>query len=60
MSALLSRSPAGPGQDTIVANGFAFTADQRNAIFATASIEKIVDASGTYTAPATEPRTYSR
>ena len=30
--------------------GFAFTADQRNAIFATASMEKIVDASGTYTA----------
>jgi hypothetical protein len=40
----------GPGQDTIVANGFAFTADQRNAIFATASIEKIIDTSGTYTA----------
>ena len=45
----------GPGQDTIVANGFAFTADQRNAIFATASIEKIIDASGTYTAPPPEP-----
>ena len=40
----------GPGQDTIVANGFAFTADQRNAIFTTASVEKIIDASGTYTA----------
>jgi hypothetical protein len=35
----------GPGQDTIV-----FTADQRNAIFTTASIEKIIDATGTYTA----------
>ena len=45
----------GPGQDTIVANGFAFTADQRNAIFATASIEKIIDASGTYTAPSPNP-----
>ena len=47
----------GPGQDTIVANGFAFTADQRNAIFATASIEKIIDQSGTYyeTAPSVTP-----
>jgi len=40
----------GPGQDTIVANGFTFTANQRNTIFATASIEKIIDNSGTYTA----------
>ena len=47
----------GPGQDTIVANGFAFTADQRNAIFATASIEKIIDTSGTYTAPGRSTRT---
>jgi hypothetical protein len=38
----------GTGQDTIVATGFAFTADQRNAIFATASVENIVDSSGTY------------
>src|SRR3954452_3833125 len=38
----------GPGSDTIVANGFAFTADQRAAIFAAASIEKIVDGNGTY------------
>jgi hypothetical protein len=45
----------GPGQDTIVANGFAFTADQRNAIFATASIEKIIDTSGTYTAGPPNP-----
>src|SRR5262249_46500927 len=37
----------GTGQDTISASGFTFTADQRNAIFATASIEKIVDQSGT-------------
>ena len=33
----------GSGQDTIVATGFTFSADQRNAIFATASVEKIVD-----------------
>ena len=46
----------GPGQDTMSANGFAFTADQRNAIFATASVEKIVDASGTYTAPPPNPQ----
>ena len=39
----------GSGHDTITAQGFTFTADQRNAIFATASVEKIVDASGTYT-----------
>jgi hypothetical protein len=45
----------GPGQDTIVADGFAFTADQRNAIFATASIEKIIDTSGTYTAGPLNP-----
>ena len=40
----------GSGNDTITAQGFAFSADQRNAIFATASVERIVDASGTYTA----------
>jgi hypothetical protein len=39
----------GAGQDTIVATSFAFSADQRNTIFATASIEKIVDQTGTYT-----------
>ena len=51
----------GPGQDTIVAQGFVFTADQRNAIFATASVEKIVDASGTYAAPPPRIRVaYSR
>jgi autotransporter-associated beta strand protein/probable HAF family extracellular repeat protein len=38
----------GAGHDTIVAQGFTFTADQRAAIFATASVETIVDASGTY------------
>jgi Ca2+-binding RTX toxin-like protein len=40
----------GVGLDTITAQNFAFTSDQRNAIFATASVEHIVDASGTYTA----------
>jgi hypothetical protein len=39
----------GAGLDTITAQGFALTADQRNAIFATASVERIVDTSGTYT-----------
>jgi Tol biopolymer transport system component len=39
----------GPGTDTLTAQGFAFSAAQRNVIFATASVEKIVDASGTYT-----------
>jgi hypothetical protein len=39
----------GSGTDTITAQGFAFSADQRNAIFATASVERIVDTSGTYT-----------
>ena len=39
----------GSGTDTLTAQGFAFSADQRNAIFATASVERIVDASGTYT-----------
>ena len=39
----------GSGQDTIIATGFTFSADQRNAIFATASVEKIVDQTGTYT-----------
>jgi hypothetical protein len=41
----------GSGTDTITAQGFAFSADQRNAIFATNSIEVIKDPSGTYTAP---------
>ena len=40
----------GSGHDTIIAQGFTFfTADQRTAIFATASVEKNLDASGTYT-----------
>jgi RTX calcium-binding nonapeptide repeat (4 copies) len=40
----------GVGVDTITAQGFAFSAEQRNAIFANSSMERIVDASGTYTA----------
>jgi hypothetical protein len=39
----------GTGQDTIIASGFTFSADQRNTIFATASVETIVDQTGTYT-----------
>ena len=38
----------GTGQDTISTQVFSFTAAQRDAIFATASIETIIDASGTY------------
>ena len=38
----------GAGQDTIIASGLTFSADQRAAIFAVASIEKIVDSSGVY------------
>ena len=38
----------GSGTDTITATGFVFSAAQRNAIFAAASIEKIIDQSGTY------------
>jgi len=40
----------GPGQDTIVAADFNFTADQRKAIFASDSIERIIDGCRTYTA----------
>ena len=35
----------------VIAQGFTLTADQLNTIFATASVEKIIDSSGTYTAP---------
>jgi hypothetical protein len=40
----------GPGNDTLIAQGFTFTADQRTAIFATNSVETIIDPSGTYKA----------
>jgi hypothetical protein len=49
----------GPGHDTIQTTAFTFTADQRNAIFATASIEKIIDPSGTYTAPPPNANVFS-
>jgi hypothetical protein len=38
----------GVGNDTLVAQGFTFTADQRNAIFAQSSVEVLQDASGEY------------
>src|ERR1700737_4117686 len=47
----------GPGHDTIETSAVTFTADQRNAIFVTASIETIIDPSGTYTAPPPSPAT---
>jgi hypothetical protein len=40
----------GVGNDTLVAQSFTFTPDQRTTIFATSSIETIIDPSGTYTA----------
>ena len=49
----------GSGTDTLTAQGFTFSADQRNAIFATASVERIVDASGTYTAPPQNPNVFT-
>jgi hypothetical protein len=41
----------GPGHDTLVAQGFTLTADQRAAIFATSSVETIVDQTATYSKP---------
>ena len=38
----------GSGQDTLIAQGLTLTAAQRTAIFATNSIETIVDQTGTY------------
>ena len=49
----------GPGHDTIQTSAFTFTADQRNTIFATSSIETIIDPSGTYTAPSVSAPTIS-
>ena len=48
----------GAGQDTITALGFIFTPDQRNTIFAIASVEKIVDQGGTYLKDATTADTF--
>jgi Hint domain len=45
----------GPGHDTLVAQGFTLTADQRTAIFENSSIETIVDSSGTYQASENAP-----
>ena len=45
----------GPGHDTLVGQGFTFTADERDAVFATSSIETIIDPSGTYNAPPPSP-----
>jgi hypothetical protein len=45
----------GPGHDTLIAQGFTLTADQRAAIFVTGSIETITDQSGTYNAPPPSP-----
>src|SRR5207248_1874838 len=45
----------GPGQDTIAAQSLTFTAAQRDAIFATASVETITDSTGTYVAPNKAP-----
>jgi Bacterial Ig-like domain (group 1)/Bacterial Ig-like domain/FG-GAP-like repeat len=41
----------GSGNDTLIGQGFAFTASQRATIFAQNSVETITDKSGTYTAP---------
>ncbi|HEU0083486.1 MAG TPA: type I secretion C-terminal target domain-containing protein, partial [Bradyrhizobium sp.] len=41
----------GPGQDTLVATGFTFTASQRHDFFVTRSVEQIVDPSGTWGGP---------
>jgi hypothetical protein len=41
----------GSGTDTLTAQGFTFSADQRTAIFNSSSIEKIVDPSGMYMSP---------
>jgi hypothetical protein len=49
----------GLGHDIIQTSAFTFTADQRNAIFATSSIETIIDPSGTYTAPPQPPGVFT-
>jgi hypothetical protein len=45
----------GAGSDVVNAPSLTFTAAERDAIFATTSIESIVDLTGTYTAPAADP-----
>jgi len=49
----------GSGHDTIVATGFTFSADQRNAGFIATSIEKIIDGSGTYAATPQNPDVFT-
>ncbi len=48
----------GPGSDTIETSSFAFTAAERDAIFASASIETIIDTSGSHPAPAPDPNVF--
>ena len=57
-NATASQVFGGPGSDTIQATGFTFTAAQRDAIFATASIEAIVDSTGTTLAPPLAANTF--
>ena len=45
----------GPGSDTLQTTSFAFTATERDAIFATSSIETIIDTSDSYPAPSPDP-----
>src|SRR6516164_3709561 len=45
----------GPGQDTLVAQGFTLTAGERAEIFASSSIETIIDPTGTYNAAPPSP-----
>ena len=49
------RITGGSGTDTVTAQGFVFSADQRYVIFITTSVERIIDTSGTYTIDNTSP-----
>src|SRR6185437_9908759 len=44
---------SGPGADTLDASALTLTADQRNSIFLSSSVETIKDATGIYSAPLT-------
>jgi Ca2+-binding RTX toxin-like protein len=57
--ATASQITGGAGTDTITALGFTFSAGQRDTIFATISVERIVDSSGTYTAPSPGPNLFT-
>ena len=52
------RVAGGTGQDTLAAEGFTFTAAQRDQIFATQSIETITDTTGSYTTPPSDPNKF--